>query len=153
MHLDEGGDRRPAAPAAPTRVVRQIDVTLRSTPPGAEVAVDGVVVGTTPTYWPGDADGREHEFTFALAGHAIARYRFVPVTSGVLHARLEPVVEEPKPGDSEAEPEPPAPSAARPAPAPAPAPAPSPAPPAPLPPPTVLSPPDGGEPTGTAVPF
>jgi len=127
MHLDEGGgDHRPAN-AAPARGQRPIDVTLRSTPPGAEVAVDGVVIGTTPTYWPGEADGREHEFTFTLPGHAVARYRFVPVTSGVIHARLEPIVEEPDAGVP-AEPEP------------APAPEKHAAPPAPPPPPTVITP-------------
>ncbi len=76
------------------RAARPIQVTLRSTPPGATAAVDGTVVGTTPAYWGGDADGREHEFTFDLKGFALARYRFVPVTSGVIHARLEPIAEE-----------------------------------------------------------
>jgi hypothetical protein len=71
-----------------------IEVTLRSTPPGATAAVDGTIVGTTPAYWGGDADGHEHEFTFDLKGFALARYRFVPVTSGVIHARLDPIAEE-----------------------------------------------------------
>jgi hypothetical protein len=98
LHLDEGGgERRPASPAV-AHGSRPIDITLRSTPPGAEVAVDGEVIGTTPTYWPGQADGHEHEFTFALARHAIARFRFVPVTSGVIHPRLEPIAEEPDGG-------------------------------------------------------
>lgn len=95
VHDDVG--RRPAVPA-PTHPGRPIDITLRSTPPYAEAAVDGVPVGTTPAYWSGDANGREHEFTFVLPGHAVARYRFVPITSGVIHARLEPIVEEPDAG-------------------------------------------------------
>jgi len=66
-----------------------IDVILRSTPNGAEAAVDGIPLGPTPAYWNGTADGHEHEFTFVLPGHAVARYRFVPITSGVIHARLE----------------------------------------------------------------
>ncbi|HET9993210.1 MAG TPA: hypothetical protein VFQ65_31960, partial [Kofleriaceae bacterium] len=66
-----------------------IDVILRSTPTGAEAAVDGIPLGPTPAYWNGTADGHEHEFTFVLPGHAVARYRFVPITSGVIHARLE----------------------------------------------------------------
>ncbi len=70
-----------------------IDVMLRSSPPGATVSVDGVVVGTTPAYWYGAADGREHEFTFVLPGHAVARYRFVPVSNGFIHARLVPVTD------------------------------------------------------------
>ena len=82
------------APSGNTGHSHPIEVTLRSTPPGATAAVDGTVVGTTPAYWGGDADGREHEFTFDLKGFALARYRFVPVTSGVVHARLDPITEE-----------------------------------------------------------
>ena len=83
------------APANPNpRAVHPIAVTLRSTPPGATAAVDGTPVGPTPAYWGGDADGHEHEFTFELRGYALARYRFVPVTSGVVHARLDPIAEE-----------------------------------------------------------
>jgi hypothetical protein len=85
--------RVPTRPATP-RASRPIDVILRSSPPGAVVAVDGVQVGTTPTYWAGDANGREHEFLFVRAGYAYARYRFVPITSGVIHARLEPIAED-----------------------------------------------------------
>jgi hypothetical protein len=78
----------------PSRERRAIDVTLRSSPPGARVAVDGTPVGNAPAFWSGYADGREHEFTFTLPKHAVARYRFVPVSSGVIHARLEPIAEE-----------------------------------------------------------
>ena len=83
------------APANPNpRAAHPIEVTLRSTPPGAIAAVDGTPVGPTPAFWGGDADGHEHEFTFELRGFALARYRFVPITSGVVHARLEPITEE-----------------------------------------------------------
>jgi hypothetical protein len=82
------------APVVPVRNARPIEVTLRSTPSGATAAVDGTIVGTTPAYWGGAADGREHEFTFDLRGFALARYRFVPTTSGVIHARLDPIMEE-----------------------------------------------------------
>jgi hypothetical protein len=78
----------------PARERRAIDVTLRSSPPGAGVAVDGTAVGVTPAFWSGYADGREHEFVFTMPRHAIARYRFVPVSSGVIHARLDPIAEE-----------------------------------------------------------
>ncbi|MBZ0234064.1 MAG: PEGA domain-containing protein, partial [Deltaproteobacteria bacterium] len=61
---------------------------LRSTPAGALAAVDGVILGRTPVLWEGALDGQSHEFTFAMAGHALARYRFVPVTSGVVHGTL-----------------------------------------------------------------
>jgi hypothetical protein len=81
------------APARP-RGQHPIQITLRTSPPGASAAVDGTPVGTTPAYWAGDADGREHEFTFDLRGYALARYRFVPITSGVIHARLDPIAEE-----------------------------------------------------------
>ena len=82
------------APTGTNTHSHPIEVTLRSTPPGATAAVDGTVVGTTPAYWGGDADGREHEFTFDLRGFALARYRFVPVTSGVIHARLDPITDD-----------------------------------------------------------
>jgi hypothetical protein len=67
---------------------------LRSTPSGATASVDGVVIGTTPTFWAGDANNKEHEFTFVRVGYAAARYRFVPITSGVIHARLESVADD-----------------------------------------------------------
>ena len=90
-HLDDDEGVRHTTPTTPGRNGKPIDVVLRSTPAGASAAVDGIVIGTTPAYWNGNADGREHEFTFVLAGHAIARYRFVPITSGTIHARLERV--------------------------------------------------------------
>ncbi len=100
VHLDDySGTTRTLAPQSlPGRERRAIDVTLRSTPPGAVAAVDGTPVGTTPAFWSGYADGREHQFVFTLPGHAIARYRFVPVSSGVIHARLERIADEPDAG-------------------------------------------------------
>lgn len=95
VHIDDVGSyRQPAPQPLPAREKRAIDVTLRSTPPGALAAVDGTPVGPTPAFWSGYADGREHQFVFTLPGHAIARYRFVPVSSGVIHARLEPILVE-----------------------------------------------------------
>jgi hypothetical protein len=96
---DQPPVRAPVRPA-PARAVRPIEVVLRSSPPGATAAVDGKPIGPTPAYWSGDADGREHEFTFALLGYASARYRFVPITSGVIHARLEVLVDETEAGTS-----------------------------------------------------
>jgi hypothetical protein len=52
------------------------------------------VIGNTPSFWSGMADGREHEFVFTMRGYAIARYRFVPVASGVIHGRLDAIHEE-----------------------------------------------------------
>lgn len=96
VHLDDySGTHRPTTPQPLAgRERRAIDVTLRSTPPGAMAAVDGTPIGNTPAFWSGFADGREHQFVFTLPGHAIARYRFVPVSSGVIHARLDPIAEE-----------------------------------------------------------
>lgn len=83
---------RPVPATKPrNRPTRPIDIILKSTPTGAQASVDGVVVGRTPAYWYGESDGREHEFTFVLRGHAVGRYRFVPIQSGTVHARLEVV--------------------------------------------------------------
>jgi hypothetical protein len=120
----------PMAPLPRPTGAHSIDLTLRSSPAGARAAVDGVPVGNTPTHWTIEADGSEHEFTFDRPGFALARYRFVPVQSGVIHARLEPVAaEEPEvaPPDVVA---PGSPTPREPAPVPAPTP----------PPPTVVSP-------------
>ena len=91
MHLDDDGPRAPTRPRADPvkRPGRPIEVTLRSTPSGASVMVDGQPLGPTPNFWQGEANGHEHEFMFTMPHHASARYRFVPVTSGVVHARLE----------------------------------------------------------------
>ena len=95
MHMDDDVTAHNVQPQPqPNRPGHPIDVTLRSTPPGAQVAVDGTVIGTTPAYWAGTADGSEHEFVFTMHGYAIARYRFVPVASGVIHGHLDPIREE-----------------------------------------------------------
>ncbi len=92
LHLDDDGAGTPVNPTRRThRAGTAIGIMLKSTPPGAVAAVDGVQQGKAPVYWSGEADGREHEFTFVLRGHAVARYRFVPIASGVVHATLEPV--------------------------------------------------------------
>jgi hypothetical protein len=54
---------------------------------GAIASVDGSRLGVTPVVWGGDG-GIAHEFTFVMAGHALARYRFVPVTNGIVHGTL-----------------------------------------------------------------
>jgi hypothetical protein len=90
-HLDDDDGARHISTAGANRPSKPIDVMLRSTPTGAQAAVDGIVIGPTPAYWSGNADGKEHEFTFVLSGHAIARYRFVPISSGTIHARLIPI--------------------------------------------------------------
>jgi len=95
MHLDDDVPGRPSR-VATKRAARPVEITLRSTPPGATVSVDGVELGVTPQLWDGPTG--KHEFTFTLPGHAMARYRFHVTTSGLVHARLDPVVQEPDVG-------------------------------------------------------
>lgn len=87
LHLDDSPPvrttpKRVKGPAVP------IGIMLKSTPPGATVIVDGENLGETPKYWSGVADGNEHEFEFSKKNYALARYVFVPITSGTLHATL-----------------------------------------------------------------
>lgn len=69
--------------------VPHIHMILRSSPAGAVASVDGTVIGRTPAYWEGEANGQPREVTFVLPGHAMARYRFIPVTSGTIHGKLD----------------------------------------------------------------
>ena len=78
----------PTHTQAPTRSRRTVEIVLRSSPPGAVAAVDGVLIGPTPTYWESEFDGHSHDFTFVMPGHSLARYRFVPVSNGTVHAKL-----------------------------------------------------------------
>jgi hypothetical protein len=82
-----------AAPAtAPVADAKpRLHLQLRSTPPGADVAVDGRPAGRTPTMAEVDDDGREHEFTFVLAGYALERYRTRVVQAGVIHASMHAI--------------------------------------------------------------
>jgi hypothetical protein len=90
-HLDDDMPGPPSTTRPSKRTGHPIEIMLRSTPSGARAYVDGNFIGVTPTYWPGDT-GAEHEFTFAMPQYELARYRFVPVQTGVLHARLELVI-------------------------------------------------------------
>ncbi len=98
FHLDEVEFeyRAPIAPLRPPprRQRRTIALTLRSSPTGATAAVDGEIIGRTPAYWEGEQSAEAREFTFVLPGHAMARYRFVPTTSGIVHGRLQRVAVE-----------------------------------------------------------
>ena len=86
--------RRDARP----RKGRPIELVLRSSPSGAIAAIDGVTIGPTPAVWQGTTDGRPREFTFVLPGYAIARYRFIPMQSGVVHGTLGRLKSEPDAG-------------------------------------------------------
>ncbi len=77
---------------------RPIELVLRSTPSGATAAIDGVAIGRTPAVWQGSTDGSPREFTFVLPGYSIARYRFIPMQSGVVHGTLGRLKSEPDAG-------------------------------------------------------
>ncbi len=85
-------DRSAEPYQAPRERGRMVELTLRSTPPGAEAAIDGRLIGPTPTYWRGPLTGQPREFTFVMPDYAMARYRFVPTTNGVVHATLLPLM-------------------------------------------------------------
>ncbi len=89
-HVDDDPTLPRVARPPTKRPGRQIEILLRSSPSGAMASVDGLQVGPTPTYWIGET-GAEHEFTFSMPKHALARYRFFPIATGTLHARLDPV--------------------------------------------------------------
>jgi len=93
-HLDEGPSTVSGTRPAARRTARPIDLVLRSSPSGARVFVDGEDKGITPVLWQGDTG--EHVFTFVKKDHAMSRYRFWAITSGVVHGRLESVVEDVK---------------------------------------------------------
>ena len=95
-HLDDGPSAPSGVRPAARRASRPIEIVLRSSPNAARVFVDGEDGGITPMLWQGDTG--EHVFTFVKKDHAMARYRFWAITSGIVHARLEPVAEEIKPG-------------------------------------------------------
>lgn len=100
-HLDEGPSISMGVRPAARRATRPIEIVLRSTPSGARVFVDGEDRGITPMLWQGETG--EHAFTFVKKDHAMSRYRFWAITSGIVHARLEPVAEEVKAGTPPAE--------------------------------------------------
>ncbi len=83
----------PTASPVPKRPTRSIEIILRSTPGDAEAWVDGAYLGITPQVWGGET-GAPHTFVFKKAGYAMAQFRFVPVTTGILHPRLDPVAED-----------------------------------------------------------
>lgn len=89
MHLDDDtGSGNGKAPRRPKVAGVPIGILLKSEPPNANISVDGDYLGVTPKYWNGVADGTEHVFAFTKANFALAHYKFVPITSGVLHATL-----------------------------------------------------------------
>jgi hypothetical protein len=99
FHLDGADIEYEAARRDPRpQKGRPIELVLRSTPPGAIAAIDGIPIGPTPNIWQGSTDGKPREFTFVLPGYAIARYRFIPMQSGVVHGTLGRLKSEPDAG-------------------------------------------------------
>lgn len=92
-HLDDVNPTSvPDRPRAPKRSGRPIEIMLRSTPSGARVFVNSIDTGQkTPTMWLGETGSEATEFGFSLPQFAYTRYKFWPIQSGVLHARLEPI--------------------------------------------------------------
>src|SRR5262245_30878665 len=91
MHVDDDSVDRSTTGGAggvTPRSRRTLEILLRSTPTGATAVVDGRVIGRTPTHREGEVPGQPRDFTFLLPGHALARYSFVPTSSGIVHARL-----------------------------------------------------------------
>ena len=89
MHLDDDSNSAPGKPSRRPKVQGvPIGILLKSEPTNANVSVDGEYLGVTPKYWSGTADGTEHVFAFTKANYALAHYKFVPISSGVLHATL-----------------------------------------------------------------
>jgi hypothetical protein len=98
-HLDPDPVNEPAATdVSGRRPTRAVELLLRSTPPGAIASIDGQPLGKTPILWAGKTDGQPREFTFALPGYAVARYRFIPTRSGVVHGSLRRLVTGPDAG-------------------------------------------------------
>ncbi len=94
-HLDgTGAQYNPSAGHAQrlNLAKKTIELTLRSSPPGAIASIDGKRIGITPTFWSGQAGHQSHDFTFVKAGYAMARYRFVATKSGIVHGSLTPLV-------------------------------------------------------------
>lgn len=89
FHMDEPSLRGGSSGRSASESESRLHLTLRSTPPGARVLVDGEPVGRTPAYWEGKAKGRAREIAFVLPGYEMARYRFVPTQSGIVHATLD----------------------------------------------------------------
>ena len=73
---------------------KDIMVVIESRPPGAEVAMDGRVLGKTPLTEPTVGDGREHEFRFTLEGHDDAVVKMMLMRDGVVTGVLRPRVGE-----------------------------------------------------------
>lgn len=85
----QAGEGKPSTPARPTR---PIEIVMRSSPVPARVYIDGKEEGVTPFVWQGTTG--LHEFVFDAPGFGMQRYRYAPITNGVMHPRLERVADD-----------------------------------------------------------
>ncbi len=82
----------PVAPVPPAPVVTSVEISLESTPPGAQVSVGDVVVGTTPVMYRAALRDEPLEFVFQSDGYEAERIKALPSAGLKLRARLEPTV-------------------------------------------------------------
>jgi len=75
----------PPAPAKPT----EVELTLESTPPGAEVRLGDEKLGTTPTTVKVPFGEAETELSFRRKGYKPAKKRFVPAEDQTLSVELK----------------------------------------------------------------
>jgi len=77
--------------AEPGRLVRAVQLTLastagaiqvESTPPGAEVRLDGKLLGRTPLAIPGIAMDQRHRIDLSLPGHDVDQFVVLPEKDG-----------------------------------------------------------------------
>lgn len=81
----------------PAPVITSVEIWLESTPPGAQVSVGDVVVGTTPVMYKAALRDEPLEFVFQADGYEPERIKALPSAGLKLRARLEttPVASEP----------------------------------------------------------
>jgi hypothetical protein len=80
----------------PGRLVRAVQLTLtstagaiqvESTPPGAEVRMDGKLLGRTPLAIPGVAMDERHRIDLSLPGHDVDQFVVLPEKDGTRFVR------------------------------------------------------------------
>ncbi len=82
----------PVAPSVPPRPRgREIQVVIESKPSGAAVSIDGQLLGQTPLSHLTVGDGRQHVFSFRLAGHEDTRVSMLLLRDGVVTGVLKPL--------------------------------------------------------------
>lgn len=92
----------PPPPPAPTTIVAAQPTTVlksfASDPAGAEVLLDGMMIGRTPLQWSLPFGETPHKVEFRLAGHKPALVETTAVAADAVVAKLERAEASPKPG-------------------------------------------------------